>query len=92
MAVLCILLHGFPEGEYSWRQQFPAPAAAGDHAVAPICGALVRRMLHRSPKALACSTGLPTALACWMPEGRKGQCSAEVNSENIAFLRHEITH
>ncbi len=30
-----ILLHGFPEGWYSWRHQLPALAAAGYHAVAP---------------------------------------------------------
>jgi pimeloyl-ACP methyl ester carboxylesterase len=32
---LVVLLHGFPEGWYSWRHQLPALAAAGYHAVAP---------------------------------------------------------
>jgi pimeloyl-ACP methyl ester carboxylesterase len=32
---LVILLHGFPEFWYSWRQQIPALAGAGFHAVAP---------------------------------------------------------
>lgn len=32
---LVVLLHGFPEGWYSWRHQLPALAAAGVHAVAP---------------------------------------------------------
>jgi epoxide hydrolase 4 len=32
---LVILLHGFPEFWYSWRQQIPALANAGFHAVAP---------------------------------------------------------
>ena len=32
---LVILCHGFPESWYSWRQQLPALAAAGFHAVAP---------------------------------------------------------
>ena len=32
---LVVLLHGFPEGWYSWRHQLPALAAAGFHAVAP---------------------------------------------------------
>jgi len=30
-----VLLHGFPETSHSWRQQLPALAAAGYHAVAP---------------------------------------------------------
>ena len=30
-----ILLHGFPEGSWSWRHQLPALAAAGRHVVAP---------------------------------------------------------
>ncbi len=32
---LVVLLHGFPEGWYSWRHQLRALAAAGYHAVAP---------------------------------------------------------
>jgi pimeloyl-ACP methyl ester carboxylesterase len=32
---LVILLHGFPEGWYSWRHQLPALAAAGFRAAAP---------------------------------------------------------
>jgi pimeloyl-ACP methyl ester carboxylesterase len=32
---LVVLLHGFPEGWYSWRHQLPALAAAGYHAIAP---------------------------------------------------------
>src|SRR4029077_7604858 len=32
---LVVLLHGFPEGWYSWRNQIPALAAAGYHVVAP---------------------------------------------------------
>jgi len=32
---LVILLHGFPEGWYSWRHQLSALATAGFHAVAP---------------------------------------------------------
>src|ERR1700736_514047 len=32
---LVVLLHGFPEGWYSWRHQLPALAAAGVHAGAP---------------------------------------------------------
>jgi pimeloyl-ACP methyl ester carboxylesterase len=32
---LVLLLHGFPEGAYSWRHQLPALAQAGYHAVAP---------------------------------------------------------
>ena len=32
---LVLLCHGFPEGWYSWRDQLPALAAAGYHAVAP---------------------------------------------------------
>jgi len=32
---LVVLLHGFPEGWYSWRHQLLALAAAGFHAVAP---------------------------------------------------------
>jgi pimeloyl-ACP methyl ester carboxylesterase len=32
---LVVLLHGFPEGWYSWRHQLAALAAAGYHAVAP---------------------------------------------------------
>ena len=32
---LVVLLHGFPEGWYSWRSQLAALAAAGYHAVAP---------------------------------------------------------
>jgi len=32
---LVLLCHGFPEGWYSWRDQLPALAAAGCHAVAP---------------------------------------------------------
>jgi pimeloyl-ACP methyl ester carboxylesterase len=36
---LVLLLHGWPEGWYSWRHQLEALAAAGYHAVAPdICG------------------------------------------------------
>lgn len=31
---LVLLVHGFPEGRYSWRHQLPALAAAGYHAVA----------------------------------------------------------
>jgi pimeloyl-ACP methyl ester carboxylesterase len=30
-----LLLHGFPEGAYSWRQQLPALARAGFRAIAP---------------------------------------------------------
>ena len=30
-----LLVHGFPEGAYSWRHQLPALAAAGYHAIAP---------------------------------------------------------
>ena len=30
-----ILLHGFPEGAYSWRHQVSALAAAGFRAIAP---------------------------------------------------------
>src|SRR4051794_25563957 len=30
-----VLLHGFPEGAYSWRKQVPALAAAGFRAIAP---------------------------------------------------------
>src|ERR1700716_3884326 len=32
---LVLLLHGFPEGWYSWRHQLTALAAAGFHVVAP---------------------------------------------------------
>lgn len=32
---LVVLLHGFPEGWYSWRHQLPALAAAGFRTVAP---------------------------------------------------------
>lgn len=32
---LVLLLHGFPEVSYSWRNQLPALAAAGWHVVAP---------------------------------------------------------
>jgi pimeloyl-ACP methyl ester carboxylesterase len=32
---LVVLLHGFPEGWYSWRHQLGALAASGFHAVAP---------------------------------------------------------
>jgi pimeloyl-ACP methyl ester carboxylesterase len=32
---LVVLCHGFPESWYSWRDQLPALAAAGYHAVAP---------------------------------------------------------
>jgi len=32
---LVVLLHGFPEGWYSWRHQLAALAGAGFHAVAP---------------------------------------------------------
>ncbi len=32
---LVLLIHGFPEGWYSWRHQLPALAEAGYHAVAP---------------------------------------------------------
>ena len=32
---LVILIHGFPESWYSWRNQLPAVANAGFHAVAP---------------------------------------------------------
>src|SRR5262249_39564417 len=32
---LVVLLHGFPEGWYSWRHQLSALAQAGFHAVAP---------------------------------------------------------
>src|ERR1700730_18174691 len=32
---LVVLCHGFPESWYSWRQQLPALADAGFHAVAP---------------------------------------------------------
>src|SRR5260370_8475689 len=32
---LVVLLHGFPEGWYSWRHQIPGLAAAGYHVVAP---------------------------------------------------------
>jgi pimeloyl-ACP methyl ester carboxylesterase len=32
---LVLLLHGFPEGAHSWRNQLPALAEAGYHAVAP---------------------------------------------------------
>ena len=32
---LVLMLHGFPESWYSWRQQIPAVAGAGFHAVAP---------------------------------------------------------
>jgi epoxide hydrolase 4 len=32
---LVVLLHGFPEFWYSWRQQIPVLAAAGFHVVAP---------------------------------------------------------
>jgi len=32
---LVVVLHGFPEGWYSWRHEIPALAAAGYHVVAP---------------------------------------------------------
>src|SRR5215813_7955564 len=32
---LVVMLHGFPEGWYSWRHQLAALAHAGFHAVAP---------------------------------------------------------
>ena len=32
---LVVLVHGFPDGAYTWRRQLPALAAAGFHAVAP---------------------------------------------------------
>src|SRR5271165_3646804 len=32
---LVVLLHGFPESWYSWREQLRALAEAGYHAVAP---------------------------------------------------------
>src|SRR3954464_977223 len=32
---LVLLVHGFPEGWYSWRHQLPALAAAGYRAAAP---------------------------------------------------------
>ena len=32
---MVLLLHGFPEGWYSWRHQMAALAEAGFHAVAP---------------------------------------------------------
>jgi len=32
---LIVLLHGFPEGWYSWRHQIPVLAAAGYHVVVP---------------------------------------------------------
>ena len=32
---LIVLLHGFPEGWYSWRHQIPVLAGAGYHVVAP---------------------------------------------------------
>lgn len=32
---LVLLLHGFPQSRHSWRDQLPALAAAGYHAVAP---------------------------------------------------------
>lgn len=32
---LALLLHGFPEGRYSWRHRCDAPAAAGYRVVAP---------------------------------------------------------
>src|ERR1041384_8026617 len=32
---LVLLLHGFPESRYSWRDALPALAAAGYRAVAP---------------------------------------------------------
>jgi len=32
---LVVLCHGFPESWYSWRDQLPALAEAGFHAVAP---------------------------------------------------------
>jgi pimeloyl-ACP methyl ester carboxylesterase len=32
---LVVLVHGWPESWYSWRQQMPALAAAGYHVIAP---------------------------------------------------------
>lgn len=32
---LVLMLHGFPESRYSWREALPALAAAGYHAIAP---------------------------------------------------------
>lgn len=32
---LVVMLHGFPEGWYSWRHQLAALSEAGFHAVAP---------------------------------------------------------
>jgi pimeloyl-ACP methyl ester carboxylesterase len=54
---LVILLHGFPEFWYSWRQQIPALANAGFHVVAPD-----QRGYNRSDKPVGVAAYSITAL------------------------------